>query len=217
MTNTTPDYFYNHYYSNHFKWQNNFNKTYELKIGALYDNPFRKFKAGFKYSIVTNYMYWNEASLPAQASSEFSVAQVYLKKDFKFGVLNIQNSVLYQKSTTDKYMHVPEFSTRNTIFLQGLYAKVLTFQIGVDLRYDTGYYADYYSPALGMFYVQHNEKIGDYPWIDGFINLKVKRTRFYVKYSNMGTMMTRGGYYTTPGYAAQIATASFGLSWTFYD
>ncbi len=217
MTNTTPDYFYNHFYSNHFKWENNFNKTYELKIGALYDNPFRRFKAGIKYSIITNFIYWNDVSLPAQANSEFSVAQVFVKKDFKFGGLNIQNSILYQKSTTEKYMHVPEVSTRNTIFIEGIYSKVLTFQLGVDLRYDTEYYADYYSPALGMFYVQGNEKIGNYPWLDAFVNLKIKRTRFYVKYSNMGTMLIRGKYYTTPGYAAQISTLSFGLSWTFYD
>lgn len=217
ITNTTPDYFYNHLYSNHFKWENNFNKTYELKLGAAYDNPKRRLKAGFKYSIVTNYMYWNEKSLPAQASSEFSVAQFFLRKDFKLGVLNIQNSIQYQKSTTDIYMHVPEISTRNTIFLEGIYAKVLTFQVGADLRYETEYYADYYSPALGMFYVQHNEKIGNYPWLDAFINLKLKRTRFYVKYTNMGTMMISGKHFTSPGYAAQVASACFGLSWTFYD
>lgn len=217
MTNTSPDYFYNHFYSNHFKWENNFNKTYELKVGALYDNPFRRFKAGIKYSIITNYMYWNEASLPAQANSEFSVAQLFVKKDFKFGGLNIQNSVLFQKSTTVIYMHVPEISTRNTIFIEGIYSKVLTFQLGADLRYDSEYYADYYSPALGMFYVQQKEKIGNYPWLDAFVNLKIKRTRFYVKYSNLGTMMIRGKYFTTPGYAAQISTLSFGLSWTFYD
>lgn len=217
MSKTTPDYFYNHFYSNHFKWENNFDKTYALKVGVDYDNPFRRFRAGFKYSIITDYMYWNAASLPDQADSEFSVAQVFLKKDFKFGGLNIQNSVMYQKSTTEIYMHVPEISTRNTVFIEGILSKVLTYNIGVDLRYDSEYYADYYSPALGMFYVQNKEKIGNYPWLDAFINLKIKRTRFYVKYSNMGTMMTRGGYYTTPGYAAQVATGSFGLSWTFYD
>jgi len=218
MTNTTPDYFYNHFFSNHYKWENSFNKIYELKLGAFYDNPFRRFKVGFKYSIINNYIYWSEASLPAQASSEFSVLQLFLKKDFKLGVLNIQNSLLYQKSTTTRYMHVPEISTCNTIFLQGIYAKVLTFQFGFDFRLDTKYYADYYSPALGMFCVQNNEKIGNYPWLDAFINLKLKRTRFYIKYSNMGTMMVRGRNYTTPpGYASQMATASFGLSWTFYD
>ncbi len=217
MTNTSPDYFYNHYYSNHYKWENNFDKTYELKVGLAYEKPFRRFKAGFKYSIVNKFLYWDETSLPAQASSEFSVVQVFLNKDFKFGPLNIQNSVLYQKSTTDKYIHVPEVSTRNTIFLEGVISKVLFFQMGVDVRYDTKYYADYYSPALGMFYVQHNEKIGNYPWGDAFVNLKIKRTRFYVKYNNLTTKFVKSGYYTSPGYAAQAASACFGLSWTFYD
>lgn len=217
LTNTTPDYFYENYYSNHFKWSNNFDKIVEFKVGASYDNSHRKFKAGFKYSIIQNYVYYNESSLPDQASSEFSVAQLYFKKDFKFGVLNLQHEFQLQKSSTDVYMHVPLLSARNTIFIQGVYAKVLTFQLGMDVRYDTKYYADYYSPALGMFYVQHNEKLGDYPWMDAFVNLKIKRTRFYVKYSNMGSMSNNGKYFLTPGYAAQVAKASFGLSWTFYD
>ena len=85
------------------------------------------------------------------------------------------------------------------------------------MRYDTEYYADYYNPAMGTFYVQHNEKIGNYPWLDAFVNLKIKRTRFYVKYTNMGTKIIKSGYYTTPSYPEQIASASFGLSWTFYD
>ncbi len=217
MTKTTPDYLYNHYYSNHYKWENSFDKTYELKVSAAYDKPSRRFKAGFKYSIINKFMYWNEAVLPDQASSEFSVAQIFLNKDFKFGPLNIENAVLFQKSTTDKYMHVPKVSTRNAVFLTGILSKVLTFQIGCDMRFDTKYYADYYSPALGMFYVQHNEMIGNYPWLDAFINLKIKRTRFYVKYNNLGTKFVRTGYYNTPGYAAQVASASFGLSWTFYN
>ena len=186
-------------------------------VGAAYDRPYRRLKFGFKYSIVSRFMYWNEASLPAQATSEFSVAQIFVRKDFKFGPLNLQNSVMYQKSTTDKFIHIPEVSTRNTVFLAGNVARVLATQIGFDLRYDTGYYADYYSPALGMFYVQHTEKIGNFPWLDLFVNLKLKRTRFYVKYTNLGTKINRKGYYTTPGYAEQISTLSFGLSWTFYN
>lgn len=217
MTNTTPDYFYNHYYSNHYKWENNFNKTYELRIGATYDNPKRKLKAGFKYSIINNYVFWNEQSLPAQANSEFSVVQAFLNKDFKLGVLNIQNWLIYQKTTTERYLHVPQIMARNTLYLAGILSKVLHFQIGLDTRYESKYYGDYYSPALGMFYVQKNEQIGDYPWMDIFINLKIKRTRFYVKYTNIGALLLKSGYYTTPNYAAQVALLGFGLSWTFYD
>jgi hypothetical protein len=217
LTNTTPDYFYNHYYSNHYKWDNNLDRTYSLRMGASYDNPKWKFNAGFKYNIITNYVYWNELALPAQANSEFSVAQAFLNKDFKLGILTIQNWVIYQKTTTEKYLHVPEIMARNTLFLTGTYAKVLHFQLGLDTRYESKFYADYYSPALGMFYVQQNEKIGDYPWMDVFLNVKIKRTRFYVKYSNIGASLLKSGYYTTPNYAAQPALLGFGISWTFYD
>lgn len=217
MTNSTPDYFYNHYYSNHYKWENNFNRTYEIRLGATYDNPKWKFKTGFKYSMITNYVYWNEQALPGQASSEFSVAQAFLNKNFKLGVLNIDNWAIYQKTTTEKYLHVPLLMARNTIYLTGVLSKVLHFQFGLDTRYESKYYADYYSPALGMFYVQKNEQIGDYPWMDVFANLKIKRTRFYVKYSNLGATLLKSGYYTTPNYAAQIALLGFGISWTFYD
>jgi hypothetical protein len=94
---------------------------------------------------------------------------------------------------------------------------VLHFQLGLDTRYESGYFGDYYSPALGMFYVQNAVQIGNYPWMDVFINMKIKRLRFYVKYSNIGESIMKKGYYTTPNYAAQIALLGFGLSWTFYD
>lgn len=217
MTNTMPNYFYNHYYSNHYKWDNSFNKTYELRLGAVYDNPKWKFKTGFRYSIITNYIYFSEQVIPDQASSEFSVAQVFLNKDFDLGVLHIDNEITYQKTTTARFLHLPQLMARNTIYLAGILSKVLHFQFGVDTHYESKYYADYYSPALGMYYVQSNEQIGNYPWMDVFVNAKIKRTRFYVKFSNLGATLLKSGYYTTPNYAGQIALLGFGLSWTFYD
>jgi hypothetical protein len=217
MTNTTPDYFYDHYYSNHYKWENNFKKTYELRLGAVYDNPGWKFKTGFRYSIITNYIFWSEQIVPDQASSEFSVLQVFLDKDFKLGPLHIDNKLIYQKTTTERYLHVPQIMARSSIYLSGILSKVLHFQFGLDTRYESKFYGDYYSPALGMFYVQGNEQIGNYPWMDVFADLKIKRLRFYVKYSNIGESLFKKGYYTTPNYAAQIALLGFGLSWTFYD
>ncbi len=217
MNNITPDYFYNHYYSNHFKWNNNFNRTYELRLGADYENPGIRFNAGFRYSIVNNFIYMNELSLPDQANSGFSVVEGFINKDFKIGILNIRNWITYQKSTTQKYMHLPQLMARNTIYLKGIYAKVLNYHFGLDTRYESSYYADYYNPSLGMFHVQGNEKIGNYPWMDVFVDLKIKRTRFYVKYSNLGASMLKGGSFRTPNYPEQPALLGFGLSWTFYD
>ncbi len=217
MANRTPNYFLDHYYSNHYKWENSFDRIYNLTLGASFDSPGLRLKAGANYRIVNNYVFMNEQILPEQASSEFSVFQAYIQKDFKAGGMNFKNKVQLQETTTERYLQVPQLVIYNSSFYEGVLSKVLFYQLGFDVRYETKYYADYYSPATGMFYLQKNEKIGNYPWIDAFLNLRIKRTRFYVKYSNMATLFMEGGYFTTPYYPAQIATASFGLSWSFYD
>jgi hypothetical protein len=140
-----------------------------------------------------------------------------LNKDFKFGGLNIRNWIVYQHTTTNTYLAIPEVSIRNSTFLESTYAKVLHFQFGLDTRYETAYYADIYSPATGMFYRQNSVKIGDYPWVDAFINIKLKRTAFYIKYTNLATQFVKGGFYTSPTYPAPVATLLFGLSWSFYN
>jgi hypothetical protein len=217
MASRTPDYFYEHYYSNHFKWENSFDKIYTLRMGATLDKPGWRLKASVNYAIVNKFVYFNESALPEQAKSEFSVASAMVNKDFKFGGLHSRNWVVLQHTTTDKYLALPPLSIRNSTYYENTYAKVLFFQIGLDTRYETAWYADQYSPATGMFYRQSLEKIGDYPWIDAFVNLKLKRTIFYVKYTNLATQFVKGGYFTTPNYPAPISTFGFGVSWSFYN
>jgi len=217
MENRTPDYFYEHYYSNHYKWENVFDKIYTMSVGATFDKPGLRFKAAVNYSIINKYVFLNEEALPEQAKSEFSVARAMMNKDFKFGGLNIRNWVVLQHTTTDKYLALPKVSVRNSTYYEGSYAKVMFFQFGLDTRYETSYYADQYAPATGMFYRQTLVKIGDYAWVDVFANIKIKRTAFYIKYTNLATQFVKGGYITTPGYPAPIATLLFGLSWSFYN
>jgi hypothetical protein len=217
MSKRTPDYFYDHYYSNHYKWENSFDKTYTMRLGATLDKPGWRLKASFNYTIINKFVFFNDQALPEQALSEFSVIQGTLNKDFKFGGLNIRNWVVFQHTTTNKYLELPVVSARNSTYYEGMYAKVLLFQFGLDTRYETAYYADQYAPATGMFYRQTSVKIGDYAWIDAFINLRLKRTMFYFKYTNLTSQFVKGGYYTSPSYPAPIATLLFGLSWSFYN
>ena len=217
MSSKTPNYFFEHYYSNHYKWENTFDKIYALRVGATLDKPGWRLKASANYSIISKYVFFNEKALPEQAASEFSVLQAMLNKDFKFGGLNIRNWVVFQHTTTSVYLALPNVSIRNSFYYENTYAKVLFFQLGIDTRYETAYYADQYSPATGMFYRQTTEKIGDFAWADAFINIKLKRTAFYIKFTNLANQFVKGGYYTAPGYAASPSTLLFGLSWSFYN
>jgi hypothetical protein len=217
MDNRTPNYFYENYYSNHYKWENFFDKTYSLRIGAALEKPGWRLKASANYSIINKFVFFNEKALPEQAKAEFSVIQATLNKDFKFGVLNIRNWIVFQHTTTNLYLALPPIGIRNSTYVEGTYAKVFFFQLGLDTRYETAWYADQYSPATGMFYRQTNEKIGDYPWVDAFANIKLKRTAFYIKYTNLATQFVKGGYFTSPGYPAPVTTLLLGLSWSFYN
>lgn len=217
MTNQTPDYFLEHYYSNHYKWENSFDKVYTLKAGANFEKPGWRLKASVNYAIINKYVFFNEKALPEQASSEFSVAQAMLNKDFKFGGLHIRNWVVVQKTTTENYLAIPPLTVRNSTYYEGSYAKVLFFQLGLDSRYDKPWYADAYAPATGTFYRQKSLLIGDYAWVDAFINIKIKRTAFYLKYTNLATQFVKGGYLDSPGYPAPANIMCFGLSWSFYN
>ncbi|MCE1198427.1 MAG: putative porin [Marinilabiliales bacterium] len=217
MTNKTPNFYYDHYYSNHYKWENAFDRVYVIRVGASFEKPLWQLKMSANYSIINHYLFFNEKALPEQAQSEFSVAQLMINKDFTAGVLHVRNWGILQKTTTDKYLALPLVSLRNSTYLEGVYAKVLSFQFGLDTRYETAYYADNYAPATGMFFRQSTVKVGDYAWIDAFVNLKIKRTAFYFKYTNLTTQFVKGGFYTSPSYPAPVTTLLFGLSWSFYN
>jgi len=96
-------------------------------------------------------------------------------------------------------------------------AKVMYLQLGADVRYNTAYYADAYQPATGLFYLQNSKKLGNYPYIDLFANLKLKRTRVFFLYMNAGSLFLERRYFTSLHYPMNKATFRLGVSWSFYD
>jgi hypothetical protein len=90
-------------------------------------------------------------------------------------------------------------------------------QIGVDTRYNTKYYADAFSPATSLFYLQTEKKIGDYPYIDVYASLKLKRTRAYFKLINVGSKIFKDEFFTALHYPMNKMTFRLGVDWKFFD
>lgn len=217
MSLETPNYFVNKYTSNHYVWDNDFKKTYKLSLHAKYEKPSIHFSVGADMAFINNYIYYGYSVVPKQAESEFSVWSLSLQKDFHMGPLVIENRVIYQKSSSDTYIHLPSFIFRNSTYLYGNITPVLEGQFGVDTYITTKYYADKYSPALNQYYLQNDEKIGGYPVCDMFLSLKLKRVRLFMKYAFINQMLGDLDYFISPTYPIQPATLSFGASWSFYD
>ena len=80
----TPDYFLTRYYSNHYRWNNNFISEKRTSINVNLTYPYYKTEIGSRFNLLTDYIYFNNDALPEQSDKTFSVFDVYLNNTFEF-------------------------------------------------------------------------------------------------------------------------------------
>jgi hypothetical protein len=93
----------------------------------------------------------------------------------------------------------------------------LNTQIGAEVLYHTLYNPYSYMPATGRFYRQDQVQTGNYPFINVFLNLKLRRTRIFLMFDHINSGLMGYNYYMVPTYPMNIRMFRYGLAWTFYD
>jgi hypothetical protein len=212
-----PSNFLTFYHSNHFRWNQNFSALYKSFLGGTFAIPTLDFNFNLSVENVTNHLYFNKQALPQQYDGNIQVLAANLKQDFHLGSFTLENNVIYQLSSNQSVLPLPEITLFHNLYYHGLWFKVLSMQIGADMRYHTAYYAPSYMPATGQFFVQDEMKIGDYPVMSVYINAHLKRTRFFAQYYHVNQLFMKGDYYAMPMYPINPATFRIGLTWNFYD
>ena len=233
VKNNHPSFFYRHYHSEHFWWDNDLNKEFRTRVTGKFRIPSWKTELSAGFENIKNYTYLaNEAVAvnggyrylrrykPRQESGNIQVIYAQLKQSFKWGILNLDAEATYQKSSNDEILPLPALNAYANIYLRFDIAKVLHTEIGADAWYFTKYYAPDYSPALGQ-YVQQNpaEKvaIGNYPIASVYANFLLKQARFYAKYYHWNKGMGSREYFLVPHHPINPAVFWFGISWNFYN
>ena len=95
-------------------------------------------------------------------------------------------------------------------------------QLGVDVTYHTLYHPYAYMPATGRFYRQTHTEAGNYPFVNAFLNIKLKRTRFFLMFDHLNYGMMKNpetmyNYELVTLYPLTTRRFTFGLAWTFYN
>ncbi|HBY02364.1 MAG TPA: hypothetical protein DEG92_07500 [Rikenellaceae bacterium] len=217
IANTTTDLFNSYYYSNHFFWDNKFGKTTETRVEALLDIPKFKLQAFFGYSLLNNYIYYNNLGDATQNGNLLNVMSASAKFDFRLWKFHFFNRVLFQLTSDQEVMPLPLLSANLRYFFQFVVVKnVMTLQLGVDVLYHTKYFAPSYNPALGQFHTQNERKIGAVPYIDPFINIQWKQASIFIKYMNAAQGWPTGDYFSANHYIRPMRAIQFGLNWPFY-
>lgn len=231
--NKLPNLNYRLYQSDYvnYNWNNSFKNEKINNFEAELRTKWLTLSA--QYTILKDHLYFKNTHLvedpaitdtlllvrPDQYSNTINYFSFKAGKEFRWGRVALDNTLLYQKVGQDnKILNVPEFVTRNTLYYSDyFFKKALFIQTGVTLQYFTEYYADNYNPLLGEFYVQDRRKIGGYPLFDFFLNAKIQEFRIFLKAEHFNSDFTGYKYYSAPNYPYRDFTIRFGIIWNFFS
>ena len=215
-----PDFYEQHMYSNHYMWDNAFSKTSTTRIQGSLDFPKWKIYASAGYALLANNIYYDTLGVIRQNPEAMSVLTAALRKDFHLGILRLENSALFQLSSNENVVPLPKLAVNLRWYLQFpiVSEDVLKMQIGVDARYNTKWYTPGFNPVTGTFYNQNEERYGDTPYFDAFINMQWKMACIFLKMENVGEgwPMKQHDYFSAHHYIHPRRILKFGITWPFY-
>jgi len=222
ISNRQPSFWYDQWGSNHFEWSDNMNKEFRIDLGTNFSYPARHAELKLKYAIIDNYTGFNTGMVPSQHSGGLSVASVFVRKDFRAWKFHLTSDVLVQQSSNTEVLDLPFVTARAAGYFEHLFVFEstngdLNTQIGADVTYHTRYHPYGYMPATGSFYRQDKVAAGNYPFINVFLNLKIRRTRIFVMFDHVNSGLMGYEYYSVPSYPLNVRMFRYGIAWTFYD
>ncbi len=216
--NLAVPYLVKNFVSNHFVWENSFNKTKRVRVGGELDIPFSWTNVNVGYETLNDYIYWDADGLPAQHGGAIHVLSARWRQGLHFKAFNWVNSVTLQTSSNEQVLPLPKFAVYTNLYATFTIARVLHVQMGVDGNYYTKYYAPAYNPATMTFRSQQEMKCGDFAIMNLYANFKMKQARFFVAWTHINQKLKSGSaYFATPHYPLNPARLQVGVSVNFVN
>ena len=214
--NTEASFLLKNYISNHFAWKNDFGKIRRFRVGGRIEIP--RFGTTLSAGVenLQNYVYFNTLALPEQEGGSVQVFSASLSQNFRLGILHWNNRLTYQTSSNESVLPLPKLAVYSDLFLSFTVSKVLKINLGVDCNYYTNYYAPAYQPSMMSFYNQTEKKLGNYPFMNAYADMKLSKTRFFVMYSHLNQGMFGGNnYFAALHYPMNPSRFQLGISVDF--
>lgn len=217
--NRTPDYVYRFFeYNVNVAYQSALKKENTTLLAFRADNPLLKYQLTLNYYLFNNFTYWKNYYQSDQYSTAFSLLQLILSKQFSVGPISWYIDLAYQQTDGASPLSVPNFWTRNRIAYENkALFRNLHLSTGVELRYHSNYYAYDYSPLLGQFVVQRNQKISyRSPDVVIYTHFRIKSFTAFVRAENLNTFFYTNNF-AAPHYPYPNFVFRVGLKWGFIN
>jgi len=177
------------------------------------------------YYIVTNYVYMSDYFHAKQETALFNVLHIGAQKKINLSKFwNLYTEVHVQQTAGNPPVSVPVVLTRNRLAFEGNFFKNLYLSTGLELKYNTAYTADDYSPFNGQFVYNDSIKItGNRPEINAYLNFRIKSFKMFIRGENINSINPADGFkftknnFVAPHYPQRPFWFRLGIWWNFVN
>ena len=212
----SANWFETSYYSNHFRWENDFKASTYLTFNLKYQ--YKDYCIGVKQTSIANMIYFGTDARPSQYEGMFSIREAYLSFYQKLWRFEFEGFASLQKSSNEEVVHLPLVQASLKLgYSQPIFHKAATLLPSLTVRYFTKYYADAYMPVTRTFYLQNEVEIGNFPFIDLALAIKIKKAHIYAAYTNMFLLIGNYNSFIAPHYPMRDSRIFIGVNWRLFN
>ncbi len=172
---------------------------------------------GADYSIIKNYIYYDEKALVRQSSLPISLLKISFKIAYQSNKFSFINQSYWVANSQSKLIRMPQLTNNTQISFYFKYAKVLKIQTGLDIFYRSAYQGYQYMPLIRQFYLQNEQTVWGTPIVDVFANLNINKVRLFFKFAHVNQGFPANGYYVSSNYPGLKRTFFLGVNWPLFD
>lgn len=173
---------------------------------------------------VENYVYVSSDFKPRQLDGSISLFQIKANNLLTYKKFNLRTTVQYQKVTQNEaFLPLPDLIARASIYWQSkVFDNAAEVQIGFNANYFTEFESREFFPVINEFMLQRTnaegeiQKIGGFPMIDFFLNIKVDRMRIYLRADHFNTFWGENNYYSAPNTPFRDFKIQMGVKWYLF-
>jgi hypothetical protein len=214
-----PDHIYNHWVGNNFYWiDNGYSPQQQLQLRGGFALG-RMLEGSVYMQNISNYLYFDQNALPRQLSD--NVQNLGISVNFNkvfFRHLGIGIGHTYQGTSHSSYVRLPRNISTTRLHYHGIHFRNnLQIQFGAQLQLYESFYAYDYMPATQVFFLQENFKTELYPFVDAYINVRIRPVNIFLKMENVLQGYAGRNYAFVPGYYQPDRAFRCGINWMFFD
>lgn len=172
-----------------------------------------KFSAGQKW--LSGWVYYDSVGQPLQHTGELGVTQIAYECALSKGIFRYDLHHGWQFGQSGP-LRLPQWMAHDVLSIEKRFRSGFSLSTGLELRMQSRYKALGYRPEIGQFVVQDTLDAGGYPLVDGFIAMKVKQARIYLRMDHLSRGWSASGGFQIPLYPIYDRALRFGISWDFY-